>query len=54
MNSDYFTRPIQGSRSHHEYGHTGLNHKPPRDPWMRPTLIGIGLVVAYFIWQFLR
>lgn len=53
-NRDYFTRPYQGSgRDHHDYGNTHLG-KPPRDPWMRPTLIGVGLVVLYFAWQFAR
>lgn len=25
-----------------------------RDPWMRPTLIFVGAVVLYFLWQFTR
>lgn len=52
---DYFTRPIQGSRDHYDYGRTHLHReKPTRDPWMRPVLIFAGLIAAYFIWQFCR
>ena len=57
-NRDYFARPMQGNgRDHHGYGHgVGpiMNDQPPRDPWMRWTLIGAALIVAYFIFQFLR
>lgn len=55
-NRDYFTKPIQGGgRESYDYGRTRLHReRPPRDPWMKPTLFFVAAVALYFIWQFLR
>ncbi len=45
------------ARNHRERVSGKLPLQPmerPRDPWMKPALIGAGLLVAYFIWQFVR
>lgn len=52
MNRDYFAKPIQGSRSATEYGHTHLEDRaPPMTGFAIATPIGIlFMVLAFFNW----
>lgn len=55
MNRNFFERPNQsGSRTSSDYGRTHLAPEVPRDPWTRPTIVAIAVIIIYFLWQFAR